>query len=212
MLGKKPVKKAAKKAAPKPKKPVEAVNKPKRVGVKNLQPNEPLALEPGLHAAEETTPGEAKRAARKVGRDQKKEAEKQAKEAAKLEAKEHKEHEKHVKDLLKDVKPKDLVFTGTLDLEKPDPGDRLRAMPKVGGIDTWVASALAMLGRALKEMGIDIVKLAEEAGDELLHKLIELTEATKPSWQRFVILGALEWIHKKAHAKDALPLLTAGNE
>lgn len=211
MLGKKPEKKAAKKvAAPKPKKPVEAVNKPKRAGVRNLQPNEPLALEPGLKAAEETQPNTASFV--KTQKEQEATAKENAKNAAKAEAKAHKDSERHVNELLKDVKPKQLVFTGTLDLEKPDPGDRLRAVPRMGGIDTWVASALSMLGRALKEAGIDLAKLAAEAGDELLHKLIDLVEASPPSWQRFVILGALEWIDKKAHAKDTLPMLMEGNE
>jgi hypothetical protein len=201
MLGKK-------KAAKKTKKPVEAVNKPKRAGVRNLQPNEPLALEPGLKAAEETQPNTASFV--KTQKEQEATAKENAKNAAKAEAKAHKDSERHVNELLKDVKPKDLVFTGTLDLERTDPVDRLRAMPKRGGVDTWVESALAMLSRALKEAGVDVAKLAEEAGnagDALLHKLIDMVEKSKPSWQRWVILGALMWIDKHAHTADTLMLL-----
>lgn len=210
MLGKKPVKKAAKKAAPKPKKPVEAVNKPKRVGVKNLQPNEPLALEPGLHAAEETTPGEAKRAARKVGRDQKKEAEKQAKEAAKAEAAAHKEAEKKVHSLFKGVKAKDLVFEGDVPvLALTDPHEPGRVLRTGMPWPAWIGAAVDMLKKALDKMGIDLSKLDVPTPEELLHQLIEMVEDSPKTWQRLFVLAALNWLHKRIH-KDQILLLLKG--
>jgi deoxyribodipyrimidine photolyase len=113
----------------------------------------------------------------------------------KAEAKAHKEAEKEVKKLFAHVKPKDLELEGELQVGVVDPRDKTRALASSTVWPAWVTQALAMLRTALSKIGIDLTTI-EHAGEVALQELIDMVQASKPSWQRLIVLAALAWMQQ----------------
>lgn len=101
------------------------------------------------------------------------------------------------KNPLAGIKVKDLKFE-----DAPD------ARMAAGSVPDWVNTAIGFLRDKLASLGIDLNTVVMDLGEEALHKLIALVEKAPPSFQKWLILAALNWLHKYMHSDPERMLAT----
>lgn len=120
------------------------------------------------------------------------------------EEKAEKEAKKELHKHLTHVKDKEIDFEGDVQLAVIDPNDKTRVMGSPAQWPGWVDQAMTLLRNALLKIGVDVQKMDVPTPDELLHELIEFTDRAPASWQKFMVISALTWIHGRIHGDDIL--------
>jgi hypothetical protein len=92
---------------------------------------------------------------------------------------------------LKGIKASQLTW------DEPAPDARMAmAVPE------WVKTAIGFLRDKLAEMGFDLTQIVTELGDKALHELIAKLEKAPPSFQKWLIMAALNYLHKMVHSDE----------
>jgi hypothetical protein len=97
------------------------------------------------------------------------------------------------------AKPNPLKGIKATSLKWDEPNEEMRmavAMPE------WVKTAVEYLRSKLSELGVDLGAVVSELGDQSLHRLIALVEKAPASFQKMLILAALNYIDRFVHSDE----------